>query len=56
MTFSLRPLGAVLAGLIGLLTAASLASGAEDELTGTLKKINDTGIVTIGYRERSLPY
>ena len=56
MTFSLRPLGAVLAGLIGLLTAASLASGAEDELTGTLKKINDTGIVTIGYREDALPF
>jgi ABC-type amino acid transport substrate-binding protein len=56
MTFFLRPLGAVLVGLMGLLAGASLASGAEGELTGTLKKVNDTGIVTIGYRERSLPF
>src|SRR5919206_2835942 len=56
MTFFLRPLGAVLVGLMGLLAGASLASGAEGELTGTLKKINDTGIVTIGYREDALPF
>src|SRR3954452_21399275 len=56
MTFFLRSLGAVLVGLMGLLAGASLASGAEGELTGTLKKVNDTGIVTIGYRERSLPF
>jgi hypothetical protein len=37
-----------------LLGALSLAR-AEDELTGTLKKANDTGTVTVGYRESSLP-
>jgi len=56
MTFFCRPFGAVLAGLIGLFAGAGLASGAEGELTGTLKKISDTGIVTIGYRESSLPF
>jgi glutamate/aspartate transport system substrate-binding protein len=27
-----------------------------DELTGTLKKVKDTGVVTIGYRESSVPF
>ncbi|TMG80492.1 MAG: amino acid ABC transporter substrate-binding protein, partial [Betaproteobacteria bacterium] len=26
------------------------------ELTGTLKKIKDTGAITIGYRESSIPF
>src|ERR1700754_4523028 len=29
---------------------------AQEELTGTLKKANDTGTMTIGYRESSLPF
>ena len=33
-------------------TTASMAS----ELTGTLKKIKDSGIITIGYRESSIPF
>lgn len=37
--------------------AAAFALGAQaEELTGTLKKINDTGIVTIGHRESSVPF
>lgn len=35
-------------------TAAGVASAAE--LTGTLKKIHDTGSITLGYRESSVPF
>ncbi|WP_367394233.1 amino acid ABC transporter substrate-binding protein [Pseudomonas sp. X4] len=38
-----------------LLAVASTAVSAE-ELTGTLKKIKDTGVVTIGFRDSSLPF
>ena len=45
---------------IGIIAAASLLVSAEapagaQDLEGTLKKIKETGIVTIGYRETSLP-
>jgi glutamate/aspartate transport system substrate-binding protein len=43
----------LLAGIAALI-AALPARG--DELTGTLKKIKDTGSVTLGYREASLPF
>jgi len=42
-----------------LLTAVLVAgmSGVQaEELTGTLKKINDSGIITIGHRESSIPF
>lgn len=40
------------AGLVG-----SMAMGANaQELTGTLKKIKDTGTITIGHRESSIPF
>jgi glutamate/aspartate transport system substrate-binding protein len=40
------------AGLLG-----SIATGANaQELTGTLKKIKDTGTITIGHRESSIPF
>ena len=48
-----RCFGAVFATLACLLALPAVAEG---ELTGTLKKINDTGIVTIGYREDALPF
>ena len=41
-----------------LLLAAGLAAlpaGAQ-ELTGTLKKIKDTGSITLGHRESSIPF
>lgn len=39
------------------LVAAGLATtAAAQELTGTLKKIKDTGAITIGYRESSIPF
>ncbi|MEA2872132.1 MAG: hypothetical protein QOH67_2108, partial [Hyphomicrobiales bacterium] len=48
-------LGAVCVALALFISGASLAH-AEGELTGTLKKANDTGTVTVGYRESSLPF
>src|SRR6187401_1030652 len=39
------------------LAAAALALTANaQELTGTLKKIKDTGAITIGHRESSIPF
>lgn len=39
----------------GLMAAASVAAHGE-EMTGTLKKISDTGVITIGHRETSAPF
>src|SRR5229473_844166 len=44
--------------MIGLALAAAFCgcqAGAE-ELTGTLKNIKDTGVITIGYRDSSIPF
>jgi glutamate/aspartate transport system substrate-binding protein len=42
----------------GLLIAAALCAGpaSAQELTGTLKKIKDTGAITIGFRDSSVPF
>lgn len=41
----------------GLLTAACLVTTATAaELTGTLKKIKDTGAITLGHRDSSIPF
>ena len=43
--------------LAALIAAAALAGTAHaQELTGTLKKIKDTGSITIGHRESSIPF
>jgi len=45
--------------LTGLLAAASLATTpahAQEQLTGTLAKARETGAITIGYRESSVPF
>jgi glutamate/aspartate transport system substrate-binding protein len=44
--------------LIGLALAAALSAGqaSAEELTGTLKKIKETGAITIGYRDSSIPF
>src|SRR5262245_19034351 len=39
-----------------LLTALSAAPALAQELTGTLKKIKDTGTITLGHRESSVPF
>jgi glutamate/aspartate transport system substrate-binding protein len=40
---------------LGVITSCPL-SKADEPLTGTLKKINDSGAITIGYRESSVPF
>jgi glutamate/aspartate transport system substrate-binding protein len=44
--------------MIGLALAASFCAGQAGaaELTGTLKKIKETGSITIGYRDSSIPF
>jgi glutamate/aspartate transport system substrate-binding protein len=45
-------------GMIGFALAAAFCAGqanAED-LTGTLKKVKETGAITIGYRDSSIPF
>src|SRR5262249_53032150 len=42
--------------VLGLAALAIAASVSAQDLTGTLKKIKDTGSVTIGYRESSIPF
>ena len=44
--------------MIGLALAAALSAGPAnaEELTGTLKKIKETGALIIGYRDSSIPF
>ena len=49
--------------MIGLAVAAVVLSGQagaqepkEHELTGTLKKVKETGVITIGFRDSSIPF
>jgi glutamate/aspartate transport system substrate-binding protein len=43
--------------LLAVASAGLVATGANaQELTGTLKKIKDTGTITIGHREASIPF
>jgi glutamate/aspartate transport system substrate-binding protein len=44
--------------ILGLALAAALCAGqaGAEELTGTLKKIKETGTITIGYRDSSIPF
>ena len=44
--------------MIGLALAASFWAGTAnaEELTGTLKKIKETGAITIGFRDSSIPF
>jgi glutamate/aspartate transport system substrate-binding protein len=44
--------------VIGLALAAAFCAAQADaeELTGTLKKIKETGVITIGYRDSSIPF
>ena len=56
MAIPLRFLSSFALALACCLAGVRIAAGAEGELTGTLKKVNDTGLVTIGYREDALPF
>src|SRR5438128_6793063 len=42
--------------VLGALAVGIAATVSAQELTGTLKKIKDTGTITIGYRESSIPF
>ena len=44
--------------IMGLALAAAFCAGqaGAEELTGTLKKIKETGTITIGYRDSSIPF
>jgi glutamate/aspartate transport system substrate-binding protein len=39
-----------------LLSAALIAPAGAQELTGTLKKVKETGAITVGHRESSIPF
>ena len=39
-----------------LAVAATAAPAGAEDLTGTLKKVKDTGAITIGYRDSSVPF
>ena len=41
---------------VGLVAIGVGSAVCAQELTGTLKKIKDTGAITIGYRESSIPF
>ncbi len=41
---------------LALVTLGIAASVSSQDLTGTLKKIKDTGTITIGYRDASIPF
>jgi glutamate/aspartate transport system substrate-binding protein len=49
-----KQLSKLAAGLVAALMVAGTASA--QELTGTLKKIKDSGSITIGHRESSVPF
>jgi glutamate/aspartate transport system substrate-binding protein len=44
--------------IIGLALAAAVGAGTANaqELTGTLKNIKDTGTITLGHRDSSIPF
>src|SRR5258708_19711224 len=41
---------------LAVVAAAFATQASAQELTGTLKKIKDTGTITIGYRDASIPF
>jgi glutamate/aspartate transport system substrate-binding protein len=51
-----RSRGTVAALALGLSAIVAGGSAGAEELTGTLKKIKDSGAITIGYRDSSVPF
>src|SRR5450759_621532 len=52
-----KPIKIIIASAAGCITAALLSAPVvAQELTGTLKKIKETGTITVGYRESSIPF
>ena len=46
----------ILSALAALLLLTSAQGGQAEELTGTLKKIKETGVIVVGHRESSVPF
>src|ERR1700733_9404747 len=44
--------------MMGLALAAAVCAGpaGAEELAGTLRKVKETGVITIGYRDSSIPF
>ena len=44
--------------MLGFALATALCTGGAqaEELTGTLKKVQETGAITLGYRDTSIPF
>src|SRR5512140_1489854 len=52
-----KPIKIIIASAAGCIAAALLSAPVmSQELTGTLKKIKETGTITVGYRESSIPF
>jgi glutamate/aspartate transport system substrate-binding protein len=52
-----KPIKIIIASAAGCIAAALLSAPVvAQELTGTLKKIKETGTITVGYRESSIPF
>jgi len=52
-----KPIKIIISSATGCITAALLCAPVmAQELTGTLKKIKETGTITIGHRESSIPF
>ena len=46
----------ILSALAALLLLTSAQGGQAEELTGTLKKIKEPGVIVVGHRESSVPF
>jgi ABC-type amino acid transport substrate-binding protein len=49
-------LAVLLAGLLAVASLATAPAQAQEQLTGTLAKARESGAITIGYRESSVPF
>ena len=56
MMFAARRPSRMRAALVALVTAWLACSAHAQELTGTLKKVHDDGVVLLGVREASIPF
>ena len=56
IALSRRAAGLLAAAGVFMLAALAAPEGAGQQLTGTLKKVKDSGTITLGYRENSFPF
>jgi glutamate/aspartate transport system substrate-binding protein len=55
---SLSPSGSMRRGIVAgiIIAVLALGSASAQDMVGTLKKVRDTGVLTIGHRESSIPF